>query len=152
MSELERRRDPGPSGSEYAEHREHDRTRNALAGLLLFLVLVLALLSTYGAFVTGPNDARNVAEEIRQGQYNACIKVGNALRDDIRNEFIDLKESVLIPVFSGVAQTIPDNVPSKPILEDSVSYMQRRIKTIDQRIPDTDCMDVYPPLEGQTFH
>jgi hypothetical protein len=142
----ERRRDPGPSGKAY-------RRNNVFSIVLLLFVILLAIFSVANTIIEAENtEDKDFA--IREGQYDACVQSGNVFRDDVRQEFVDLKRQVLIPVFDGVALTIPG--PSKPgtakaILESNVDYLRRRIATIEDRLPDTDCLRQYPPLEGQTY-
>lgn len=138
--------------SEYSgeERRKDARVRRILGAGILIMAVILAITSVIGAFVTGPRDARQVSEQIRYEQYLTCEKVGNSLRKDIRDEFVDLKKDVLIPVFGGIAKLMPSS-PSKEILVESVDYMKRRAATIDERIPDGNCLRIYPPLDGQTF-
>jgi hypothetical protein len=88
---------------------------------------------------------------LRENQYINCVRSANALRRQVRREFIGLKRDILIPVFSQVAHTIPKGAPSRRILTGTVVYMHKRIRTIENRIPNVDCAKRYPPLPGQSF-
>lgn len=118
--------------------------------ILLGLLALLAGLSVVNTFLAAER-AKTTGEDIRESQYLACVQNGNKLRQDVRDEFVDLKEGVLIPVFSEVAATIPPDAASYKILTDSVALMKRRIETIGERIVDVDCLEQYPPLDGQTY-
>ena len=134
-----------------AERRvEQERIRNILGAVLLFLTLVLAVLSVINTTLAA-HRSKQIQKDIRFSQYSACIKSGNVLRAQVKDEFIDIKRSVLIPVFSEIAQTLPPKSESKKILHDSVIYMRDRIATINTRIPDADCDSLYPPLDNQSF-
>jgi hypothetical protein len=88
---------------------------------------------------------------VREGQYINCVKVGNSLRRQVRREFVDLKRSVLIPVYSNIAATLPQGTEARRILTGAVVYMHKRIRTIKSRIPNVPCQKSYPPLPGQTY-
>ena len=134
---------------------------------LAILTLAVVILYVGGALLAKSisDQSYRADRDMRAGQYEACEKVGNALRHDIREEFADLKRSVLIPafvavdrVFVDVARVIPAADPRRPILRAAHgtltranTRMRHRIDTIDQRIPDTHCQSVYPPLSGQSF-
>lgn len=150
--EQERRRDPGPSGTQYEKDKRDSKLRNILSGVLLFLTLILAGLAVANTFISAERSEQK-DEDIRESQFRVCVNTANELRDDVRDEFVALKEQVLIPVFSGVAQTIqvPPPNPARTILVESVDYLERRVKSIDERIPDLNCLIDYPPLEGQTY-
>lgn len=142
----ERRKDPGPSGKAY-------RRNNIFSIVLLIGVILLACFSVANTFVSAA-ESEQKDFDIREGQYETCVESGNFFREQIRGEFVDLKEDVLIPVFEGVAATIPGPATpgtAKGILVDKADDLERRIRTIDQRLPDIDCLDQYPPLEGQTY-
>ena len=156
-AEVERRRDPGPSGTEYQADKDvvaqavrESRIRTALTGAVLFVTLLLAGFSVANS-IRASREAEERSFAVREGQFVVCLTTANTLREDVRDEFIDLKKSVLIPVFEGVADTIPPPSPSKTILDESVAYMRTRVKTIDGRIPNLDCLHDYPPLEGQEY-
>lgn len=139
------------SGEERRQKEKDDRRARLIAGLLLFLVAVLACLTTYGTFVKNPQDRRDEDQAIRLAQHSVCERSGNALREDVRQEFVNLKRDSIIPVYSGVARTIPDGERSKQILDHAVRHLRKRIKTIDRRIPDADCLELFPPLPGYEY-
>lgn len=143
--------DPGPTGSEYEADRKISESRARLGGLIAFGVLLLLCLNAYGTFIVNPASRKQSDEEIRFGQYEVCRKSGNVLRGQVRAEFVDLKRRVLIPVFADVAATISPDSPAHEILTEAVRYLKMRIATIDERIPDANCAELYPPLEGQTY-
>lgn len=127
--------------------------RRSLVYGALLLLLLLAGLSVLSAIREGEeNDQREIDSkisdfQIRDSQRTSCENSANVLRQDIRTEFITMKEAVLIPVFTEVAASIPPSEPSAAILDQAVGLMERRIETIDNRIPDLDCADLYPLLD-----
>jgi hypothetical protein len=141
---IERRADPGPTGKEY-------RSRTILGAWIAVGIAILLGLNLYGTFVFQPHQAREEDRAIRLSQYVVCLTSGNALRDDVRNEFIDLKEDSIIPVYARVRDTIPPTDASFEILDDAVKRLRERVRTIEDRIPDADCQALYPPLEGQVY-
>ena len=147
----ERRRDPGPTGKQYQADQENSRLRNILAGWALGGITALLALNLYGTFIKTPADRKQADQKIRLSQYEGCVDGANGLRQQVRTEFVDFKEKAVIPVYAGVAATIPEGATSKTILEDSVAYLNKRIDTIGQRIPNVHCRVKYPPLEDQTF-
>lgn len=140
----------GVARADYEDDQDAVRRKEFVVYAVLVLITVLAVLSVINTFLEAER-AKTTGEDIRESQYLACVQNGNRLREDVRDEFVDLKQDVLIPVFEGVAATIPPGATSKVILDDSVSLMRNRIKTIDERITDVDCLEQYPPLDGQTY-
>lgn len=131
-----------------------DTTPQQLAiGLLVAIIfaqfVVLALVFKLNS--DNADQTQDIQNGIRLSQFEGCVKAGNVLRRQVRSEFVDLKKKAMIPVFDGVAKTIPEGAPARVILEDAVAYLEHRIRTIDQRIPNADCLALYPPLEGQTY-
>ena len=67
VEQRERRVDPGPTGGEYERFKRETRLRNQLAGLLLFLVTVLAVLAVVEALAAPERtDAIQVCESNRK--------------------------------------------------------------------------------------
>jgi hypothetical protein len=128
-----------------------------IVGVLCVVVMLLVAASVYLSFQyqeTNQEIDENQQQQVynvREGQYVNCIRTGNALRRQVRREFIGLKRDILIPVFSRVAHTIPRGAPARRILTGTVVYMHKRIRTIESRIPNVDCAKRYPPLPGQSY-
>jgi hypothetical protein len=153
-----------PIGTRYVRDGDGDliidrrgERESRLRNILVYVALGLILLLTIGSIVSAVQqereaDAREVESqitdfEIRESQRANCEAGGNQLRADIRAEFVDLKEEILIPVFSEVRDLMPPTETTYRILNDAVERMERRIDTIRKRIPDNDCPELYPLLD-----
>lgn len=151
--QLERRRDPGPTGTQYADDIENTRHKTILSMWLLAATSLLAVLSIVNTFVAADR-AHDGDVQDRANQFENCVEVANTLRADFRMELRDIKERILIPVFADIRDTIPTGVESHDILNDAVVYMRDRIDgnvekgidSLEERIPDLDCEKRYPPL------
>ena len=130
-----------------------DNGSGLAVGLLIGIILIQLAVLVLALKINGDNaeQQRSISYGLRQTQLENCLKPGNVLRDQIRDEFVDLKEDVLIPTFSKIAATIPPGAPARKTLRYQVAYMQHRIATIDNRIPNADCLGLYPPLPGQHY-
>lgn len=126
-----------------------ETVRTVLGGLVLVCTALLAVFALLNS-VNYQNYSEKVAFGLRETQYENCNKSGNVLREQVRDEFVDLKRKVLIPVIGGFADTLP-NGTQKTLLRDTVGVLHHRIKTIESRIPDANCLELYPPLPGQTY-
>ena len=143
------------------EHRHHDEDSATLrawigAGLLV-LVVVLAFLSYVNQTdfnrQSQEQDALSIDTQydMRLATFQGCVDNGNPFRAQVRREFIRLKEQGLIPVFKQVRQTVPPGTEVSIILDNAVGLLKRRIATIEERLPNVDCLESYPPLPGQTY-
>jgi ABC-type Na+ efflux pump permease subunit len=132
------------------EYYKRYRRNSFIVGILLGLTLLLAILNIVGTVVAADR-SQDKDFEIRLGNYIACLVNGNALREDVRDEFVDLKEEAIIDPYNAVAATIPEGSSARLVLEKTTQRLDRRIKTIDQRIPDVECLKAHPPLEGQEY-
>lgn len=73
-----------------------------------------------------------------------CVKFTNPFRKELRAEFKHIKTRVILPVYAGIAQTIPEGQPSREILDRAVGRIHRRVATLDERFPLVDCASRYP--------
>lgn len=132
---------------------ESEAHRQTVTGIIVVLLIAGCLLAAGLAVrdtILGEAREERVTFTLRESQFRGCVDGGNALREQFRNEFIDLKRDVLIPVFDEVAK-ITTSPSAASILRDGVNNMRGRIKTIEHRVPDADCLGIYPPLKGQTY-
>lgn len=123
------------------------------AGILVAICVMLVVLLGLALKDNHDNQeqTRAITFGLRASQYETCETSLNALREQVRDEFVSLKTKVLIPVFSGVAATLPPGDPVRDLLRHEVAYLGERIDTIKQRIPDADCAELFPPLAGQRY-
>lgn len=174
----EARPDEDPVGTRYVlaadgkiirDRRTSNGGRNLLLWTAMALLAIITVLSAIGYFqerrnndtlaaqalVLGKQQAKQKRSaevslyEIRASQRNVCEESGNALREDVRDEFVSLKKKVLIPIFQSFIDLAPPGTvdPGLVILQDGVNLLHRRIRTIKNRIPDADCKSLYPYLD-----
>lgn len=131
--------------------RDYDHKAPRFAWLVVAM-LSIALLFNIVNFNVDDNQGNQIAYDsalsdfkFRASQRNACHKSGNVLREDIRNEFADLKLT-LIEVFREVRNTIPPQAESYRILDDAIRGLYGRIKTLPQRFPNAACNELYPAI------
>jgi hypothetical protein len=150
---------------------EPSKARNVLLWIAFGLLSIITVLSVASAIRQNQIeddrafDSALTDYELRQSQRINCETGGNVLREDVRKEFVDLKEEVIIPVFDLVAAVVTPNSNRKPppvgtapdelpegtppgvVLDVAVAYMKKRSDTIEERITDVDCATQYPLLD-----
>lgn len=167
---VERRDDPPPTGSEYEEYKKAVERRAFIGAIIGVLILLVLVLDMYGTFYKNPQDQIQGDRDAALSRFAGCVESGNPLRGQMRDEFVDLKRKAIIPIvqaqsdlwkrilaFSPPPQTaeerqgfgvVTDNIET---LNGIVDILHHRIQTIDERIPNSDCLHRYPPLDGQTY-
>lgn len=155
---LPKREDPDDRREDRGR-RDYDDRAPRFASLVVAM-LGLALVFSIFNFGIDDHQSADIQRALRQINYDtalgdykarhltrvACRKSSNALRVDVRNEFIDLKRDVLIRVFREIRNTIPPSEPSYRILDNAIQRLYGRIKTISHRIPNAHCNELYPPI------
>lgn len=116
--------------------------------LLLIMFIAIAVVIQQANYAS---TSRQFSYDIRQSQFEQCIKSANEFTKQVRDEFVGLKEDILLPVFERIHLLTPPDNPTYDILGDAIDVMHHRIKTIEDRIPNAHCTNTYPPLEGQTY-
>lgn len=139
--------------------RSHRVTRFAV-GLLVATIIGVAVIFPLELDQSGDirgivqridRDSEQRALDARLNQYVVCETFQTDTIRRIRHEFVDLKRDIMLPVFEGVDNTLPPGTAAGAILDSAVTRLHNRIRTIHDRLPDPNCYERYPPLEGQSF-
>lgn len=163
-SETKRHPSPeDPPGTRYTidgdgnlikDRRQDSAARSVLIWTVLGLLTIVTALSIVGFFDQKSQreqselDTARTLYDIRAGLRENCQTSGNVLRDDVRDEFVDLKGDFLIPLFESVAATIPPSETAHDLLLTAAEELRERKRTIKDRIPNADCQQLYPLLDN----
>jgi hypothetical protein len=128
-----------------------ERTANIVAAVCVAIIFfAIAFADGWLLLKVQPDNERR-DETQRYVAFKSCVENGNIFRKQVRDEFVDLKADVLLPLVAGVASVTPPEAPVREILDDTTTKLRTRIATINTRIPNVDCLAVWPPLEGQEY-
>jgi hypothetical protein len=170
-----------PNGKQRKERRGKPRTPfqkildwvEAHFVLITIFMWILVLGGTYLISDEQSQSEKEIAGQALQDtrdtrliQFEACIKNGNSLRNDMRAEFVDVKQDVIIPGFKIARKVFESFITlnadaggkGSEVLREAtkrltklVQYSKRRIANINKRIPNVDCLMRYPALDGQIY-